>query len=286
MRVFFTGAFRKPRELNWLIGVGLLVARHRRGLRRLLPARRPALRHRRCASPTRSRCRSPSSAPGPRSSSSAASTPATAMLDRLYAGAHPALPGVILGLITVHMMMVWYQKHTQFAGPGRTEDNVVGSRLLPRLRGQGRRLLLPRLRRAGGPRRPGADQPHLAVRPVQPVPGVGRLAARLVHRLPRRLDAPHAELGVSGSGLHVPLERADPDAWCCRASCSRLLAVYPFLEAQLHRRPGVPQPARPAARQARSAPPRRHVDHLLPGAPGRRRQRHHRLDLPTCRSTR
>src|SRR5207249_3019508 len=25
MRVFFTGAFRKPRELNWLLGVGLLV---------------------------------------------------------------------------------------------------------------------------------------------------------------------------------------------------------------------------------------------------------------------
>ena len=24
-RVFFTGAFRKPRELNWLIGVGLLI---------------------------------------------------------------------------------------------------------------------------------------------------------------------------------------------------------------------------------------------------------------------
>ena len=25
LRVFFTGAFRKPRELNWVIGVGLLV---------------------------------------------------------------------------------------------------------------------------------------------------------------------------------------------------------------------------------------------------------------------
>ena len=25
MRVFFTGAFRKPREINWLIGVTLLV---------------------------------------------------------------------------------------------------------------------------------------------------------------------------------------------------------------------------------------------------------------------
>ena len=25
LRVFFTGAFRKPRELNWVIGVGLLT---------------------------------------------------------------------------------------------------------------------------------------------------------------------------------------------------------------------------------------------------------------------
>ena len=45
-RVFFTGAFRKPRELNWLIGLGLIGARHHRGLRRLLAARRPAVRHR------------------------------------------------------------------------------------------------------------------------------------------------------------------------------------------------------------------------------------------------
>ena len=45
-RVFFTGAFRKPRELNWLIGLGADHARRRRGLRRLLAARRPALRHR------------------------------------------------------------------------------------------------------------------------------------------------------------------------------------------------------------------------------------------------
>jgi ubiquinol-cytochrome c reductase cytochrome b subunit len=57
--------------------------------------------------------------------------PGVAILDRLYAAHILLIPGVILGLITFHMMMVWYQKHTQFAGPGRTEDNVVGSRLFP-----------------------------------------------------------------------------------------------------------------------------------------------------------
>jgi ubiquinol-cytochrome c reductase cytochrome b subunit len=37
----------------------------------------------------------------------------------------------MLGLITVHLMLVWYQKHTQYPGPGRTEKNVVGYPLLP-----------------------------------------------------------------------------------------------------------------------------------------------------------
>ena len=45
-RVFFTGAFRKPREINWVIGSRAVAPRHRRGLHRLLAARRPALRHR------------------------------------------------------------------------------------------------------------------------------------------------------------------------------------------------------------------------------------------------
>ena len=44
MRVVFTGAFRKPRELTYLIGLALLVLDAARGLPRLLDGRRPALR--------------------------------------------------------------------------------------------------------------------------------------------------------------------------------------------------------------------------------------------------
>ena len=41
------------------------------------------------------------------------------------------MPGLILALVTVHLMLVWTQKHTQFPGPGRTNNNVVGYPLMP-----------------------------------------------------------------------------------------------------------------------------------------------------------
>src|SRR5581483_8215761 len=41
------------------------------------------------------------------------------------------IPGIILALITVHLLLVVVQKHTQFPGPGRTNENVVGFPLMP-----------------------------------------------------------------------------------------------------------------------------------------------------------
>ena len=41
------------------------------------------------------------------------------------------MPGIILALITAHLMLVWYQKHTQYPRPGRTEKNVVGYPFFP-----------------------------------------------------------------------------------------------------------------------------------------------------------
>ena len=77
MRVFLTGAFRKPRELNWVIGSLLLLLGHHRGLRRLLPARRPALRHRPADRRRPGEGDARWSAPTCRSSCSAASSRAT-----------------------------------------------------------------------------------------------------------------------------------------------------------------------------------------------------------------
>ena len=129
-RVFFTGAFRKPRELNWVIGVGLLVLGIGEGFAGYsLPD-------------------DLLSGTGLRIAYSIALSipvvgtwtaflvfggeyPGTAILDRLYAAHILLIPGIILGLITFHLALVWYNKHTQFAGPGRTETNVVGSRLFP-----------------------------------------------------------------------------------------------------------------------------------------------------------
>ena len=39
--------------------------------------------------------------------------------------------GIILALMGLHLGFVWFQKHTQFPGPGRTEKNVVGVRVMP-----------------------------------------------------------------------------------------------------------------------------------------------------------
>ena len=43
LRVFFTGAFRRPAEINWVIGLTMMILAHHQRLLRLLAARRPAV---------------------------------------------------------------------------------------------------------------------------------------------------------------------------------------------------------------------------------------------------
>jgi ubiquinol-cytochrome c reductase cytochrome b subunit len=52
-------------------------------------------------------------------------------ISRFFVGHVFLLPGLLIALIAVHLGLVWFQKHTQFPGPGAREDNVVGDRAAP-----------------------------------------------------------------------------------------------------------------------------------------------------------
>ena len=129
-RVFFTGAFRKPRELNWIVGVALTTLALAAGFTGyslpddLLSGTGLQIIR------------------GILQSIPLAGTwlaffvfggeyPGGEIISRLYSAHILLVPGLILALITVHLIMVWTQKHTQFPGPGRTNNNVVGYPLLP-----------------------------------------------------------------------------------------------------------------------------------------------------------
>ena len=57
--------------------------------------------------------------------------PGDAIIPRLYTVHVLLIPGMLLGLIAAHMLLLVYHKHTQWPGPGRTEENVVGFPMLP-----------------------------------------------------------------------------------------------------------------------------------------------------------
>ncbi|HXQ89924.1 MAG TPA: ubiquinol-cytochrome c reductase cytochrome b subunit [Acidimicrobiales bacterium] len=130
-RVFFTGAFRKPRELNWMVGVTLLTLALANGfLGYSLPDD--------LVSGTGLRIMF----------SIVLSIPivGTYLATFLFGGNFPGdgsiiprmfiihvliLPVIIGGLIAAHLGLLVRQKHTQFPGHGRTEGNVVGSPMYP-----------------------------------------------------------------------------------------------------------------------------------------------------------
>ena len=130
MRVFFTGAFRKPREINWLFGFLLLVLGMFEGLMGYsLPDD--------LLSGTGIRFVEGALLSTPVVGSYitlflyGGQFPGTDIIPRFYSIHVLLLPGLMLALVLTHVCYVWYQKHTQFAGPGRTEDNVVGMPFFP-----------------------------------------------------------------------------------------------------------------------------------------------------------
>ncbi|AFM17948.1 cytochrome b subunit of the bc complex [Mycolicibacterium chubuense NBB4] len=130
-RIFFTGAFRRPREANWVIGSLLLILAMFEGFfgyslpDDLLSGTgiRAALSGITMGIPVIGTWMHWALFGG--------DFPGDILIPRLYAIHILLFPGIILALIGVHLAMVWFQKHTQFPGPGRTESNVVGVRVMP-----------------------------------------------------------------------------------------------------------------------------------------------------------
>ncbi|WP_375431612.1 cytochrome bc complex cytochrome b subunit [uncultured Friedmanniella sp.] len=130
LRTFFTGAFRKPREINWVLGVGLLLLgiiegfagyslpddllsgtglRFVDGLVRSVPLVGTWVEF----------------------FVFGGEFPGSLIVPRLYMVHILLVPALILGLIAAHLALVVYHKHGQFPGPGRNEGNVVGYPIFP-----------------------------------------------------------------------------------------------------------------------------------------------------------
>ena len=130
LRVFFTGAFRKPREANWIIGVLLIFLGVFEGFSGYsLPDDLLSGVGLRIASGITLTV--PIMGTWVHWALFGGEFPGTEIIPRLYIIHVLVLPGISLALIAAHLGLVWYQKHTQFPGPGRTENNVVGVRILP-----------------------------------------------------------------------------------------------------------------------------------------------------------
>ena len=136
LRIYFTGAYRKPRETNWMIGLVLILVGTFEGFSGYsLPDD--------LLSGTGLRIASGIALSVPVIGTWAswllfgAEFPGTEIIPRLYTLHILILPGLLLALIAVHLGLVWYQKHTQYPGPGRTEGNVVGVRILPAFAAKG-----------------------------------------------------------------------------------------------------------------------------------------------------
>ena len=130
LRVFFTGAFRKPREINWVVGVMLFVLGMGGGFTgyslpddllsgnglRIIDGMIKGV---------------PIAGSYISSLLFGGEFPGEAIVARLY-GLHILLiPALILVFIVIHLFMVVIHKHTHYSGPGRKDTNVVGYPLMP-----------------------------------------------------------------------------------------------------------------------------------------------------------
>lgn len=130
MRVFSTGAFRKPREVTFAVGITMLVVGTLEGfVGYSLPDD--------LLSGTGLRIADGLIRAVPVIGSYASMLlfggefPGDNIVPRLYIAHVLLLPGLLLILIAVHLLLLVYHKHTHWPGPGRRDENVVGYPFLP-----------------------------------------------------------------------------------------------------------------------------------------------------------
>jgi ubiquinol-cytochrome c reductase cytochrome b subunit len=129
-RVFFTGAFRRPRELNWIIGFGLLVLALAEGFTGyslpddLLSGTGLRITYSAVLS-------IPFIGPDLAYLIFGGEFPTEAIISRLFVFHVMLLPAVFAGAIAVHIGLTWIQKHTMFRGGRATERTVVGPPFWP-----------------------------------------------------------------------------------------------------------------------------------------------------------
>jgi ubiquinol-cytochrome c reductase cytochrome b subunit len=129
-RTFFTGAFRKPREINWLLGITLITLGLLEGLAGYsLPDDLLSGTGMRIASGVLLSI--PVIGTWAHFLVFGAEFPGTLLVPRLFIVHVLLIPGIILALIAVHVGLVVKNKHTDFPGPGKTNKNVVGVRMVP-----------------------------------------------------------------------------------------------------------------------------------------------------------
>ncbi|MGH3281466.1 MAG: cytochrome bc1 complex cytochrome b subunit [Trebonia sp.] len=130
LRVFFTGAYRKPREVNWLIGIVLFTLGMLEGLfgyslpddqlsgagLRILEGVLQGI---------------PIVGTYGAFFLFGGAYPGTDIVPRMYILHVFLIPGLILALITAHLFIMFHQKHTQMPAMGNTEKNVVGAPFWP-----------------------------------------------------------------------------------------------------------------------------------------------------------
>jgi len=129
-RVFFTGAFRRPRELNWVIGAILALLAIVEGFAGYsLPDDLLSGTGLRIAAAIILAI--PLIGTYIHFFAFGGEFPGEAFIPRLYTIHVLLLPAIFLALIAAHLFLVVLHKHTQYPGPGRTNNNVVGYPLLP-----------------------------------------------------------------------------------------------------------------------------------------------------------